>query len=143
VRDDDDVPLKEFFERVVKERDERYTQRFEAQETAITTAMNAAEKAVNAAMAAAEKAVAKAEAATDKRLEGMNEFRATLSDQQSTFVRQDVADTRFKGIEAQIAILNSQASKSEGRGTGLNQAWGYIIAIAALGFAAAEFFTRR
>ena len=46
------------------ERDRRYEQRFRAQE----------------------EAVSKAEHSTEKRLEGMNEFRSQLKDQQATFV---------------------------------------------------------
>jgi hypothetical protein len=42
--------------------------------------------AVGAALRAAEKATDKADAASEKRFEGVNEFRETLKDQQSTFI---------------------------------------------------------
>ena len=129
------VSLNEHFDRILDERDKRYNQRFDDQSLAVATALAAAEKAVNAAMAAAEKAVSKAETSTDKRLEAVNEFRQTLSDQQSTFVRQDVADARFKALENQLA-------ESRGRGAGLNAMFGYILAVLAAIIGVAEYFHR-
>ncbi len=55
--------------------DKRYEQRFDAQE-----------KAVKDALASADRAVNKAETASEKRLDSVNEFRKTLSDQTGTFL---------------------------------------------------------
>jgi hypothetical protein len=44
---------------------------------------------MHAAFAGAEKAIAKAETATERRFEGVNEFRAQLSDQAARFVTRD------------------------------------------------------
>jgi hypothetical protein len=44
---------------------------------------------MHATFAGAEKAIVKAEAATEKRFEGVNEFRAQLSDQAARFVTRD------------------------------------------------------
>src|SRR6185369_5329462 len=84
--------LHAFLHAVINERDVRYEQRFQAQQNAlqerfeaqqksIHDLLMAAEKAVAIAMASADRAVLKAEAAAEKRFEGVNEFRATLSDQ--------------------------------------------------------------
>ena len=92
-----DVSLKEFLLALMKERDQRYEQRFAgidkildkqdefARITDITVAMNASEKAI-----------LKAETATERRFESVNEFRSQLADQQITFVRKPEVDLRFK-----------------------------------------------
>ena len=125
------ISIKEYFERVFSERDDRYSQRFDAQE-----------KAVAAALAAAKEAVTKAETATEKRLEGVNEFRQSLEDQQRTFIRQDVFDARFKGLEDQLALLATQASENKGRGVGRNDAWAYLVAGVSLAIAIAALFLK-
>lgn len=125
------ISIRGYFERVFAERDDRYSQRFDAQE-----------KAVAAALAAAKEAVTKAETATEKRLEGVNEFRQSLEDQQRTFIRQDVFDARFKGLEDQLALLATQASENKGRGVGRNDAWAYLVAGVSLAIAIAALFLK-
>ena len=61
--------------RLLQESDKRYEQRFQAQE-----------KSVKDALASADRAVNKAETASEKRLDSVNEFRKTLSDQTGTFL---------------------------------------------------------
>src|SRR5688572_23666498 len=85
--------LKEHMETRFREADGRYDQRFRDQD-----------KAVNAALVSAEKAVSKAEAASERRFEAVNEFRATLADQASTFI------TR---VEA-LARADNNAEKIDG-----------------------------
>jgi hypothetical protein len=65
---------------------------------AMVTALAAQKEAVQTAMAAAEKAVAKAEASADKRFESVNEFRAQLADQATTFASKSDVDIRMKGL---------------------------------------------
>jgi hypothetical protein len=117
----DEVALKEYFERILREVDIRYSQRFDAQE-----------RAVAAALAAAKEAVGKAEAATERRLEGVNEFRKSLEDQQNTFVRQDVADARYKSMEDRISVLSAQDNETKGRGAGRNDIWIILVVVAGL-----------
>ena len=56
--------LKEYFERVFQEHERRYTQRFEASQRAIETALES----------------------MNKRLDGMNEFRQALKDREEVFL---------------------------------------------------------
>src|SRR5579872_6286669 len=70
----------------ITEKDRRYTERFDAAEKSVKTALDAAEKAVNAALVAAEKAVNKAEVAQGMRNEAQNEFRGQLKDQAESFI---------------------------------------------------------
>jgi hypothetical protein len=95
----------EHLKALLAEMDLRYQQRFDAQNTAIA-----------AALLAAEKAVSKAETAADKRFELLNELRmgvATRSD--------------YEAQEKLIGTLSSRLDKQEGKSTGLNAGWGYLI----------------
>lgn len=87
--------------------DERYSTQtkavdaaFLAQQTAMQTALTAAERAVATALLSAEKAVAKAEVAADKRFEAVNEFRAQLNDQATTFLTRKEAEAQMSGVQA-------------------------------------------
>jgi len=75
---------------------------FTAQQTAMQTALTSQKLAVDTALGAADRAVAKAETATDKRFESVNEFRATLSDLQSTFIPRLEAMALFRSIEEKM-----------------------------------------
>src|SRR5579864_936921 len=85
--------LREYITALIASNDVRYNQRFEASQSAINTALIAQQTSLQAALtaqksatdmaqAAADRAVTKSELAADKRFESVNEFRATLSDQQ-------------------------------------------------------------
>lgn len=130
----DNPSIEDFLE----ERDRRYSERFDAQE-----------KAVAAALAAAKEAVIKAELSADKRFEGVNEFRATLSDQASTFMPRGEAHAMMQRLDDKIdsestrlqekldstngllAALNNSVEKVAGTKQGLTDAW--IIMLGALG----------
>jgi hypothetical protein len=120
------------FEKLMDERDKRY------QEGAV-----AQKEAVNAALATSKEAVVKAENATEKRFEGVNEFRESLADQASTFMRSDVVTLALSAMDKKIddqgrviqlmQTLAIQATeKRSALSTGLGQAWGFIAAGAAV-----------
>lgn len=109
-------------------------------------------EAIQAALVSADKAVMKAEASSEKRFESVNEFRATLSDQQRDLATKTECDLRFKAVEdrlsesirtrlAQVEAVNNRVNEIvlevreyKGRGTGLNAGWGYLVgAIGAAG----------
>jgi hypothetical protein len=134
---------------------------FLAQQTAMQTALTAAETAVTKALESAEKAVVKAETAAEKRFESVNEFRAQLADQASTFMPRIEAEARIavniEKIDAiaadvakmiprtealaykdhnagRISDLENRLNRSDGKGAGLNAGWLYALgALAALG----------
>jgi len=87
-----------------------------------------------------DRAVSKALAATEKRFDSVNEFRQTLADQQTTFVRNDVANTRFTAIEAQIARITDRETEVKARGDGRNDVWGRLLAIVAIAISAVALF---
>jgi len=113
------------------EMDLRYQQRFDAQGQALTAALLAAEKAVQTALIAAEKAVAKAETANEKRFESVNEFRKTLSDQTASFPSR----VELQALADRVSDLATRMDKTEGKSTGLNAGWGYLLGAAGVIFA--------
>lgn len=70
---------------VLEANDQRYQERFAAQEKAVKDALAAQEKAVNAALAASEKAVLVAENNAEKWRSNANEWRAAMTDREKTF----------------------------------------------------------
>ena len=70
----------------------------------------------------AKEAVTKAETATEKRLEGMNEFRATLTDQTKSFIPREVAEGVFTDLRNQIDRISSRVIESGGREQGTSRA---------------------
>jgi len=75
-------------------------QRYAAQTRAFEVARDTALDSVRAALASAETAVAKAEIATEKRFESVNEFRASLADQTSSFMTRDEVGVRIESLTA-------------------------------------------
>jgi hypothetical protein len=117
---------------LVDERDVRYSQRFAAQQEALTAALSAAKEAVAAALLAADRAVTKAELASEKRFESVNEFRGALSDQTSKLIPRTEADQRFSAMEDKINLNTERLERMEGRGAGLGSAWQIILGIIAI-----------
>jgi small-conductance mechanosensitive channel len=130
--------LKEHFEKLLIELDQKYTQRFNGQELAVNAAFIAQKSAIDAALAAADRAVQKAEVAAEKRFESVNEFRNTLKDQQSGLLSRVEADAEFRALREKadaelramrevIGTLTTRLDRSEGREKGI-QASGTLIA---------------
>jgi hypothetical protein len=146
---------------VVESNDKRYEQRFDAsqkalqlsfdaQKDAINAAFAAQREAVNAALSAADRAVQKAELASDKRFEGVNEFRATLADQQRTLIPRAEVDVIVRGLNmqidalekrlegsiaerlSQIAALQRSHDTSSAERVGLKGGWGYAVGVVGL-----------
>lgn len=121
---------------VIDGNDRRYEARFVAQALA-----------TDAALAAAERAVLKAEAAAEKRFEGVNEFRATLADQQRTLIPRAEVDVIVRGLnttiaalektldgsiaerQAQIAALQKTVDASIAQRQGVLGGWGYAVGL--------------
>ena len=149
--------LRELIESVNKERDRRYTDKFEqleklmlsgfaAAKEAVASALAAAKEAVTAAFESAKEAITKQETATEKRFESVNEFRSQLKDQQVTLLPRAEADQRFQQLrdlyDAQQKQIAAQQNIMSGREGGdsaaaksrLQMNWniGTIIAVIAL-----------
>ena len=115
-----------------------------AQDKAVGVGLNAQRTAIDAALTSQKEAVIKAEAAAEKRFESVNEFRAQLATQQSTFVTRaeydaelravkSGLDTYIKSVITKIDDLQDRLNRSEGRNSGIKDVWGYVIGAAAVG----------
>ena len=99
-------------EAIRRETDRRHEQRFTAQTAAIL----------------------KAETASERRFDGVNEFRATLSDQAATFISRQEVDQQIRSINEKVDLTASRMDRLEGRSGGMNSSWGYLLGgIVALG----------
>lgn len=144
----------QYFERVISEYRTQLDERYATQTKALDAAFAAAKEAVTAALAAAETAVAKAEAAADRRFESVNEFRGQLNDQSRTFITRDESLSRHdrttealaemskrhddnmrqirERIDRDLGVINSRLDLGQGRATGIDKAWGYVVGLVGL-----------
>ncbi len=124
--------LRSYLEALGAERDARYQQRFVAAELAVKDALVAQKEAISAALAAADRAVSKAETAAEKRFESVNEFRATLRDQQAELMPRLEASVMFRSIADKLDVLTARIDKGDGSTKGINSAWSVLIGVAGL-----------
>jgi len=89
-----------------------------------------------------DKAVLAALASTDKRLDGMNEFRQALSDQQKNFLTREEFTRAHSDLVTQVTQLNSRMDKREGEKTESNNIYGYAVGIAGVLFAVLDLIFR-
>lgn len=117
----EDVPLREHLEA-----------RIDAAERQLEARIDAVSAASNVATETAKEAVAKAEAATERRLEGLNELRAMVSDYQRDLLPRSEADSMIGNIQDRIDRLEKAHTTQTGRATGLAAGWAYLIAAVGL-----------
>jgi hypothetical protein len=128
-----------------------------AAEKAINAASLAAEKAILAALSAAEKleqeriggvkleilslrnelavaayaskeAIDIAKAANEKRLDGMNEFRQSLTDQNATYMPRIETEQRFNSLGTMVADVKDRQTSSDAKGIGQTHFFNYLVA---------------
>lgn len=104
-----DIVLKNQYDHyniLLAERDEKVAQRYDAMQMAVT----------------------KAEVATEKRFEGVNEFRAQLSDQSRTLMPRIETEVLLKNVNDKLSALTTKVEKNENIKIGGNVVWAYLIA---------------
>lgn len=105
--------------RIIDERDRQYSQRFAAQQAAVEAALSSAKEAVD-----------KAESASNERFAGVNEFRATLSDQAQRLASKESVES----LDGRIDNLTQRLDRISGTGEGANALWvwqlGFVVAAA-------------
>lgn len=119
--DDTGVSLLIHIEGLLREKDLRDQQRFDAQTEALKAALLAAQTATSAALAAAKEAVVKAEAGVNERLKLLNELRDGVA-----------TVAQFNALAEKLTDLAARVDRTEGRAGGLNASWGYLIGAAGL-----------
>lgn len=122
-----DVSLREYLTALISAVEKRSDARFEAMKATVETAFSTAQTAID-----------KAEEATEKRFEGVNEFRAALSDQANQFVTKETIDALVAKLEAQIGqnrkdldALSRRIDVREGEIAGSRLTYGNIAAMLA------------
>lgn len=120
--------LRHHFEALLREKDVRDQQRFDAQQLALRDALIAQEKAVTAALNAAEQAVRKAEGAAERRFESINEFRGQLADQAATLMPRAETALLIGNITERIAALEKRSNEGGGRLAGTSDARTIVFA---------------
>jgi hypothetical protein len=101
---------------ILDEREKRNDQRFTDMQTAL-----------QAALAASEKAVIKAEVATEKRFEGVNEFRSMVNDLVAGKIDRAEFMLAIASLRERYDDLNDRVTRSEGKGSGKDALWAYIV----------------
>lgn len=93
---------------------------------------NSLEKAVGLALNTSDKAVAKAETAIEKRLDGVNEFRATLADQQRLLMPRAEVEVIVNSLNERISTLKERLDALNSERTGIKGGWGYAVGVVGL-----------
>ena len=122
-----DVSLREFLTLMVEAEMRRVNERFQAVENSTRAAFENSQRAID-----------KADMATEKRFEGVNEFRAALSDQASQFVTAEQLQAVSDKLEAgyirnreDIDRLGVRMERREGETAGSRLTYGTIAALLA------------
>lgn len=89
-------------DRVLQERDVRYTEQFQAGKDAVASALTAAKELTAQAFAASEKAITESKHAQEDVNAKSNEFRGQLKDQNDTMIPRPEAAAKFNAIEEKI-----------------------------------------
>src|SRR6476646_6730243 len=126
----------EHFTSMMAERDRRYEQRYEASQVALNAALTADRTAVAAALAAQDKNTQAALVAAKKLVESVNEFRAQLSDQATTFMPRVEAEQRLRALAEKLDDLKGSSK------AGASALFSYIVAGAGVVLAVLAFVTR-
>lgn len=100
-----------------------------ALQTSVNQRFGDSNTSVASALAAAKEAVLKAENASDKRFEGVNEFRATLADQQRTLMPRAEAELLVKGLETRLTKLETVGGERRAQSVGGREMWAWIVGV--------------
>ena len=126
-----DVSLREYLMAQITAAEKRSDLRFESMKEQVLSAFESSQRAID-----------KADIATEKRFEGVNEFRAALSDQASRFVTTETLNSLGDKLEASIERnrddldkLSKRIDLREGEVQGSRLTWGNMAAL--IGAAAA------
>ena len=97
--------LREHLLALIEANEVKYSERFEASQSAINAAFLAQQTAMQTALTAQKIAVDKAETSTEKRFESVNEFRQTLADLQQLFIQRVEVMGLLKGVDDKLLYM--------------------------------------
>lgn len=125
---DEAVSLRDYFERIIVEKDAQNTAIVQGAEKAVAAALAAQEKATAAAFAASEKQVAKAEANAEKWRENANEWRASMLDREVKFASRTEMESELKAMRTEVQALREAAKLLSGQALGVDATTKLIVA---------------
>lgn len=114
----DEVSLKDYFERVIAEIERRNQERTQSLELLIEARRQALALAVE-----------KQEAAYNDRFEGVNEFRASLDDAVKRTVTREYVEARLNDMERRLNTTESRLANFDGRIIGYSAGIGIVVLI--------------
>lgn len=114
---------------VMDERHNLYSERDGSRRVAVDAAFAAQKEGISAALTAADRAVNKAELATEKRFESVNEFRATLDNQQRTLIPRSEVGVIQDGLNEKITQLTKLMDQIQAERLGVKGGWGYAVGV--------------
>lgn len=150
VRHQEWVNTREYFERLISEKDKFYEMKFRAHDTYYNAKLEAMEKATAAAFISSEKAISKAEDAQKELNIKNNEFRGQLKDQADILMprleHQAVVrnlEEKIEGLRRDVSSLREFRSESGGRYEGIRDWRGWAIGFVGLLIGLASLWLRR
>jgi hypothetical protein len=106
--------------------------RFSLMEETIKTRLTEIELRHQQRWEATEKAILKAETASEKRFESVNEFRATLADQQRTFMPRAEVEVMRDAMGERVGTMKEQLERLLAERRGVGAGWGYAAGVVGL-----------
>jgi hypothetical protein len=135
---------------MLREMDTRYQQRFNAsekalelttqttnelmkvKESAVFASIESVRNSLTVAMANADRAVMKAEASAEKCFDSVNEFRATLADQQRMLMPRSEVEVLLRAVNEKIDGMTLSLREQKGQTKGAASGWGYAVGVVGL-----------
>lgn len=117
-RSGDDVPIRDYVEALLAQMDQRYEQRFVAQE-----------KAIAAALASSDKANATSEVNAEKWRQSANEWRGAMSDRDRELPSRREVETAMGGLSDRVRLVEQRISKAEDTGQGRSAGVGLVVSV--------------
>ena len=99
--------IKEYFEKILTEKD----------------------KAIGIALASAKEAVGVAEKNAEKWRDNANEWRDAMNDREKKFLSREEFVLFKDSSQKALVVEKERADKDEGKGKGLNAFWGYLVGV--------------
>lgn len=131
--------LKEHLETGIEGTERRSAERHRVVLDTMRDGLQTQKEAINAALDAAKEAVSKAEAASEKRFDGVNEFRAALSDQQRVLMPRTEVEAILKAmaekVEAGTVQINALIAERRGSRQFGGEIGPYILAALSIAIA--------
>lgn len=110
--------------------------------TVLKTLIDSNDRRYSEKFAAQEIALSKAETAYDKRFESVNEFRTQLKDQAGTFVTRTELDAKLTSVIETLNLAMRRLDAGDGQEKGFDRFGAWVLAAVAIGVSILALFTK-